>query len=59
MIQHVDHPSQDQARIPVWKRVTALFSLGSLIVVIGLILAVAIGIISLMTLLVLERAITG
>ncbi|MEZ5376277.1 MAG: hypothetical protein R2733_07140 [Acidimicrobiales bacterium] len=45
-----------RVRTPLWRRLTALISLGSLVVIIGVILAVALGLAFLLTLLLLERA---
>lgn len=47
------------AGTPWWKRVTALFTLGSLVVTAGIVIAAAIGITALLMLFVLERAIAG
>lgn len=43
----------------MWRRVTALFSLGSIVVMTGIGLAVVIGATALLMLFVLERAIAG
>ncbi len=51
--------SQDDAHTPLWRRVTALFTLGSLVVVIGVFVAVVIASTALLALFVLERAIAG
>lgn len=59
MIQHAERRSVNDARIPVWRRITALFTLGSLVVVIGVVLAFIIGATALLMLFVLERAIAG
>ncbi len=45
-----------RVRTPLWRRLTALISLGSLVVIIGIILAVALGLAFLLSLLLLERA---
>lgn len=45
-----------RVRTPLWRRLTALISLGSLVVIIGVIVAVALGVAFLLTLLLLERA---
>lgn len=47
------------ARTSVWRRVTALFSLGSLVVLIGVLLAVLIASGALLMLFILDRAIAG
>ncbi|MGF1596241.1 MAG: hypothetical protein ACFCVK_04825 [Acidimicrobiales bacterium] len=47
------------ARIPIWRRVTALFTLSSIVVIAGVTLAVAIGTTAMLMLFVLERAIAG
>ncbi|MDH3684117.1 MAG: hypothetical protein OEV40_29710 [Acidimicrobiia bacterium] len=47
------------ARTSLWRRLTALFSLGSLVVLIGVLLAVIIGASALLLLFVLDRAIAG
>ncbi len=49
-------PSIPRVRTPLWRRLTALISLGSLVVIVGIILAVALGLGFLLTLLLLERA---
>ncbi len=49
-------PSIPRVRTPLWRRLTALISLGSLVVIVGIILAVALGVAFLLTLLLLERA---
>lgn len=49
-------PSVQQARTPWWRRLAALVSLGSLVVIIGVALAVTLGVGFLLTLLLLERA---
>ena len=64
MIQHSANPDatqsfQAEARIPIWRRVTALFTLGSLVVVTGVALAAVIAAGALLALFVLERAIAG
>ncbi len=45
-----------RVRTPWWRRLTALISLSSLVVIIGIIVAVALGLAFLLTLLLLERA---
>ena len=45
-----------RVRTPLWRRLTALISLGSLVVIIGIILAVALAVAFLLALLFLERA---
>lgn len=49
----------DGGRIPLWRRLTALFTLSSLVIVIGVVVAVTIGALALLSLFVLERAIAG
>ncbi len=51
--------SRDDAHTPLWRRVTALFTLGSLVVVIGVFVAMVIALTALLALFVLERAIAG
>lgn len=46
-------------RRPIWRRVTALFSLGSIVALIGVIVATVIGASALLALFVLDRAIAG
>ena len=55
----VNRGSQDDAHTPLWRRVTALFTLGSLVVIIGAIVAVMIASAALLALFILERAIAG
>lgn len=66
MIQHADpttgttsRPSYDDTRTPAWRRATALFALTSLVIVIGVAVAVTIGALALLSLFLLERAIAG
>lgn len=59
MIQQADRGSRADARTPLWRRVTALFTLGSLVVLTGIALALVIGSAALLMLFVLERAIAG
>ena len=51
--------STTDAHTPIWRRVTALFSLGALVVLIGVVLAAVIASAALLALFVLERAIAG
>ena len=51
--------SDERTGTPWWKRVTALFTLGSLVVTVGVVMAGAIGVTVLLLLFVLERAIAG
>jgi len=57
MIQQVDNHAQSTAHIPLWRRITALFGLGGLAVIVGTIFALAIGATALLMVLVLEQAI--
>lgn len=58
MIQPADrYAPETDPRIPLWRRITALLSLSSLVVVIGVVMAVAIGTTALLALFLLERAI--
>ncbi len=50
-------PLGSKARIPIWRRLTALFTLSFMTVVAGIFLAGIIGVTALMILFVLERAI--
>ena len=59
MMQHATWDETRDARTPLWRRVTALFTLGSLVVLIGVGLAAAMGVAVLLMLFVLERAIAG
>jgi len=59
MIQHAERGTYGDARIPLWRRVTALFSLSALVVVVGVVLAAIIGLAVLVLLFVVERAIAG
>ena len=64
MIQHsaqhaTKRDSGADAHTPIWRRVTALFTLGSLVVVTGVALAAVIAAAALLALFVLERAIAG
>lgn len=59
MIEQADRGTRADARTPIWRRVTALFSLGSLVVLIGVILAAIIASAALLMLFILERAIAG
>jgi hypothetical protein len=60
MIQQADHPAPaDSGDIPLWRRITALFTLSSLVILIGVLVAAIIGATALLALFVLERAIAG
>ena len=59
MIQQAESGFRSEARTPLWRRVTALFTLGSLVVLTGIGLAAVIGAAALLLLFVLERAIAG
>jgi hypothetical protein len=59
MIHHMERPTLESATTPLWRRVTALFTLGSLVVVIGVFMAMVIAATALLALFVLERAIAG
>ena len=59
MIEQAARGAIDDPHTPLWRRITALFSLGSLVVVIGVLLAAVIGATALLMLFVLERAIAG
>jgi hypothetical protein len=59
MIEQADRGAVDDPHTPLWRRVTALFSLGSLVVVLGVLLAAVIGAAVLLMLFVLDRAIAG
>ena len=59
MIQQASGGSRADSRIPVWRRVTALASLGSLVVLVGIALAAIIASGALLLLFVLDRAIAG
>jgi hypothetical protein len=59
MIQHAERGTYSDARIPLWRRVTALFSLSALVVVVGILLAAVIGTAVLLMLFLVERAIAG
>ncbi|MGH1503976.1 MAG: hypothetical protein ACRBI6_10505 [Acidimicrobiales bacterium] len=48
-----------RVRTPLWRRLTALISLGSLVVIVGVILAAFIGASAMLTLVLLERAAAG
>lgn len=58
MIPPASTPSSADPRIPLWRRITALLTLGSLVVVIGVLVAVAVSLAALTALFVLERAVT-
>lgn len=47
------------AHIPVWRRLTALFSLGSVVIIIGVLIAALITATALLALFILDRAIAG
>jgi hypothetical protein len=49
----------DDAHIPLWRRITALFMLASLVILIAVVLATAFAATALLALFVLERAIAG
>lgn len=57
MIQPADTSPSADPRIPLWRRVTALFTLGSLVVVIGVLVAALVSAAALLALFVLERAV--
>ncbi len=59
MIEQADRGTLEDARIPIWRRLTALFSLGSLVVLLGVLLAIIIAASALLGLFVLDRAIAG
>jgi hypothetical protein len=59
MIHHAERGTYAEARIPLWRRITALFSLSALVVVIGILLAAVIGVSVLLMLFLVERAIAG
>jgi hypothetical protein len=59
MIEQADRGTFDDTHTPLWRRITALFSLGSLVVVLGVLLAAVIGATVLLMLFVLDRAIAG
>lgn len=50
---------RDDAHIPLWRRVTALLMLASLVILIAVVLAAAFAATALLALFVLERAIAG
>ncbi len=58
MSHPVSNVSGSDPRIPLWRRVTALFTLGSLVVLIGVVVAMAVSAAALLALFVLERAVT-
>ncbi len=41
---------------PIWKRITSLLSLGSIVIIVGVAIALALGLLALMTLVLLEGA---
>ncbi len=49
----------ERVRTPLWRRLTALISLGSLVVIIGVLVAVILGVSALLVLVLLERAAAG
>ncbi|MDH4365838.1 MAG: hypothetical protein OEY41_06095 [Acidimicrobiia bacterium] len=51
--------TRDDAHIPLWRRITALLMLASLVILIGVVLATAFAATALLALFVLERAIAG
>ena len=55
--QTTPQASGEKARIPFWRRITALFSLSFMVIIGGLALAGLIGLTALMMLFLLERAI--
>ena len=55
--QNTGHQGPQQVRTPLWRRITALFTLGSLVIVSGLVLAAIITLTALMLIFVIERAI--
>jgi hypothetical protein len=60
MLQQRDRQRSDNgAGTPWWKRITALFTLSSLVVVAGIVMAAAIATTALLLLFVVERAISG
>lgn len=59
MMQHATWDESREARTPIWRRVTALFTLGSLVVAIGVGMAAAMAATALLLLFLLERAIAG
>lgn len=59
MMQQADRGTLRDPRTPLWRRVTALFSLGSLVVLIGVLLAAIIGASFLLAFFILDRAIAG
>lgn len=65
MLQRVEAPAgagggtRDDAHIPLWRRVTALLMLASLVFLIAVVLAATFAATALLALFVLERAIAG
>ena len=59
MMQHADRWEVPTVRTPLWRRITALFTLSSLVIILGLALAFAIGTLALLAFFILERAISG
>ena len=57
MIQPADSPPSADPHIPLWRRITALLTLGSLVVVIGVLVATVVSAAALLALFVLERAV--
>jgi len=51
--------TRQDAHIPLWRRITALFMLASLVILIAVVLATAFAATALLALFVLERAIAG
>lgn len=49
-------PSHQRVRTPWWRRLTALISLGSLVIIAGITLAAVAGVSALLLLMILERA---
>lgn len=51
------HQQSDSVRTPLWRRITALFSLGTMVIIGGLILGALITLTALMMVFIVERAI--
>jgi hypothetical protein len=59
MLQLAHQRVPDDAHIPVWRRITALFTLSSVVILIGVVVAAIVAASALLALFALERAIAG
>ncbi|MEM7338308.1 MAG: hypothetical protein AAF467_06665 [Actinomycetota bacterium] len=59
MVQQLEPTSRGRDRTPIWRRITAAFTLSSLVIVGGVALAALLAALALLALFILESAIAG